>query len=159
MKTIRQNTFETNSSSTHALSLYSSKLGNRDVTFIASDDPVVVNVGGWLPFIINDSITEKIKFVVSYLFNTNQTDKLQEFQDAFNAFSPRKLEIVFNAKYEPCGVDSLDDYFSIFTCEYGHDGVEDFKVYADAIVKNADTMLDFVFTSANGWESESYYDG
>ena len=175
MKTIRQNCFETNSSSTHALILCRT-LSNSgiDTTFIPNaNGEVHINTtyGGncqdndpwsksklllyYAETISDESLYNRIVSVIESTAGVKVTTERTVYDNGKTkldrpAFKPLTEE---EKQY------AIRDKFYKFTCEYGNGSVEGFVEAIESILNNDTNIKNFIFCSKNGIELNAYYDG
>ena len=168
MKTVRANTFETNSSSSHSVSLSTPKQYWRDLTFVPNLEDLVVTVGGSISEEDADPIS-KIRFVIK-LFSLLGYDT-KPFCNAVKEFSGRGIQIEFGQFFESVpkfkGTEDeieeqrdewVDDALYSYRSPYDSDIPKVLK-FAEKMKDDVELALDFVFSSNAGFYCEYYYDG
>lgn len=148
MKQIRQGVFETNSSSTHSITISGSD------RFIYPKFIPIIEFGeyGWEQDIYSD-FTDKISYVITMLATINRIQKLEDFivlkefiwlKEAVNQHCKQELKVKeINDKYNPLGYvdhksnDVLDEFLS--------ENELDFKV----------KVLNFIFNEKYGFETDN----
>jgi hypothetical protein len=104
MKTIRRNNFETNSSSSHSISIAP---GNLDQTIFPDEEGKIVLKGGqfgWGPYEIEDALTKANYCVVAFINDEGYLEMLKEV--IIEHTKCEEVEIVadldYNSKYWSC---------------------------------------------------------
>lgn len=174
MKTIRQHTFETNSSSTHAFTVNSIKDCKPDTTFYSEDGTYNISLSYSNG---ENNPKDKAGFLLHFAKVYGSEDMYDNILRVVGDFS--KLNIVATRRYwdndqrtyvtteeKPEFVkydsdknlyESIGDAFYEFTCEYGHGSAKKFIDDMLNIVKSDENIIKFVFSSKQGFEIESYY--
>ena len=165
MKTIRQNTFETNSSSTHAIS-FSSTLSHPPEFIPVNNGPVIINVE------IKDTETWKNKvamlgFITEFYkespINTKELENILSsytgFSMTFNSDLKKEKRERYIKGYKLSEQEWFSDNLSgYFTGEYGFGSDESFLETLCEILKDEEKIKRFCF-SENLYVIGSYYDG
>lgn len=150
-KQIRQNVYETNSSSTcaYTLSFYSSKQPNHK--------PIIsgpIKVGNWAN--TYEDWTTKLQMLAGYLTITKQP--LDFLISTVEKFSGDKLEFVIDDKLKD---SSLEDYFDSFSYRHDYDygnTVEDIESIMTEVLSSEENILKFLFVNGQ-IDVNEYYDG
>lgn len=177
MKTVRYNTFETNSSSTHAYCISSIDTSNRvDLNIIPSDDGIInlrlASMDG------NTTPQSKISHMLLYantignqemfdrIFSVveNHTgaklivscklwvkDKWVSISDLKEVTNPHMHHDIDGCK------ESVGDIFYSFANEYGHGSVDQFIEDMNDILSSEENLKKFFFSSDQGVSIETYY--
>jgi hypothetical protein len=173
MKTIRPNCFETNSSSTHSLTLHAPTAVGRPVTtFLPNDEGVIEIQLDESPSELESCLTDKLSFLLSYAYASGDQAKFDNVRSVVEKFTgiPVKTVIQKREKTEwvtaevtevPAenSAEDLEDFAGMFTGDYGNGPLEDFVSVAEEIFASDDMILTFVFSNHYGFSSETYYDG
>ncbi len=148
MKTIRHNTYETNSSSTHAYSVQDLNRKNRpDLNIIPGDDGFI-RVG----FTEMTESTPQNKIVVSASVRlNNKWEKVDNLREVTNP------KFNFDTEEED-DWETLNDEWYSFTNEYGHGSINEFCGVMNEIGRTEENLKIFIFSSNQGVHVESYYD-
>lgn len=169
MKTVRQSTFETNSSSTHSISL---KLGKadakytRDVVFAPGQDAIIIHVDEWGPCASENTLNSKLGFIVECLIFLDSPLK-DEFIKQAEAYGGRKIEVSTPEGWSPndwanMSEEEANDAWRDAFCEYEKADWQDFNKFRsnlETLLSDVEKMLDFVFCSAIGFSTYEYFDG
>ena len=148
MKTIRQNTFETNSSSTHAFTIQIDKCGNGpEFKPITDVDSIQINVTNYYSSV--DNWRDRLSLVIAYCKYknygiTNIIEKVEEFLG-------KKLVI----KYE---TEDINRYSFCYFADRWDRSYSCFEECMVTIVNDDKCLLGFVFSEST-ITSEEYYDG
>ena len=159
MKTIRYNTFETNSSSTHAYTL--------NIPVKPSYKPIVES--NKIDINVNHNDCEnwagRIGLLAHYLILSNCESQLKDLTaviEEFAGFTVTFLNPEPDAVKSIIDEDLLSDYISDnfyeYTNDYGHGSVESFMETLDKILSTAGNTIAFIF-SENSYNTETYIDG
>lgn len=173
MKTIRQNTFETNSSSTHAYSVNRLNKANRADTNIIPDENGEVKVN--LSDDSGSSPQSKLSLLLFYAYTVGDQEMFDRIVRVVENFSGARVAAVVNkwsgkSWQKNCPVttvladgsrtdDAMEDTFCSWTNESGHGSTEDFVSTMDEIGADDDTIKVFIFSSRQNINTETYYDG
>lgn len=178
MKTVRQNVFETNSSSTHSVTLCVRSGATPTMKpYSAGDVPVTVKISQWGYDGEDEGWQVKLGMLAAYLKTIGNLDRLEQIRSNLEKFagfpisidqeSLDKLPTVSDQKRTEMDEDGCeseaDDYvrdiFSYFINEYyGHETVGDFRHAIDSVIEDDDTAL--AFLCSTGWfDVQGYYDG
>lgn len=148
MKQIRQGVFETNSSSTHSLTI------SGIDKFIYPKFIPIIEFGeyGWEQEIYSD-FTDKISYVITMLATINRIQKFEDFlvlkefvwlKEAVNQHCGQELRIkAINDKYSPLGY--VDHQSNNVLNEFLSQDELEFKV----------KVLDFIFNEKYGFETDN----
>lgn len=160
---IRSSCFETNSSSTHAYTVYTG--GNLKANFkpIITEAPIVVPSG----LSSCDTWQSKLASLVGYLVLQKREDEIDNIQDIFFRFSGKEptfdLTRIKESINHPKWPLDLEGFFEEFSPrgpygdEYGNTP-EELEKFLNRILLTEESILGFV--CANGWiEENEYYDG
>ena len=161
MKVIRHSLFESNSSSTHSLSL--DLPNNRPkhlVGLLPSEEPYVINYAPWVDLDPENSIDDKLYFMVEVLLLFGEREKLDRYLDYLSRKFGR--EIVYRCTkegkdiepIEEGDVDAINDAFSWFREEE-----EETAEAVKELFKDVESMEDFICSAHSYFYSEHYYDG
>lgn len=175
MKTVRSQVFETNSSSTHAVTLcvsHARKPAMRPYSY--DNEPITIGVRSYNSW-EDEGWTTKMQFLALYLKPLGRLDELEKcrkmvedfagFEINFDQESLDKIKTPTDGTQISDSMSSdledeyLSDYFSYFISEYhGHDSIADFREHVENLLSNDATILAFVCST--GWfDVEGYYDG
>ena len=187
MKTVRQHTFETNSSSTHAYSVDTLNESNRiDLNIIPDENGEIV----LFPSTMDESNTpqSKISHMLAYARAIKDQELFERIVETVNEHTGGKLvvkdrvwrdknyhhdiiEKIEGPKLDLAAIlaadedddafeddrECLRDTFYSYTCEYGHGSLEDFVEVHEAIASSKATLGIFFFSSKQGVNVASYY--
>ena len=173
MKTIRQNTFETNSSSTHAYSV------NRLVKTNRADTNIIPDEAGEVKIHLTDdtgsSPQSKLTLLLFYAYTVGDQEMFDRIVRVVENFSGARVVASIKAWSgkewkQTCPVvtvsadgsrtgDKMSDTFYSWTNESGHGSTEDFVSTMDEIGADDDTIKVFIFSSRQNISTETYYDG
>ncbi len=166
MKTVRSQVFETNSSSTHAVTLCVSHARKPSMKPYSPDNaPITVNISKWNSW-EEESWTAKIQFLALYLKTLGRIQELEKCLKLISDFAGFDVEVnkedlhkIPTESIEADAEELLGDHFSYFLREYyGHDSVEDFREVVEDLLSKDDTILAFICST--GWfDVQGYYDG
>lgn len=173
MKTIRPNCFETNSSSTHSLTLHAPTAVGRPVTtFLPNEEGVIEIRLSQSPSELESCLTDKLSFLLSYAYAAGDQAKFDNVRAVVEKFTGIPVKITLNkCDGKICvtaeitevpaenSADDLEDFAGVFTGDYGNGSLEEFIDVAEKIFKSDDMILTFVFSNHYGFSSETYYDG
>lgn len=177
MKTVRYNTYETNSSSTHAYTVSRVNKNNRpDLNIIPREDGCI--------YVGFDQATEavpqeKIGHLLKYANDIGDQEMFDRVRKVVEEFTGATLKVsgaayvdgkwvknedfrkVTNPKFdfddEDADWDGLTDNWYSYTCEYGHGSVEEFCDVMNEIARTEENLKIFIFSSNQGVHVESYY--
>lgn len=179
MKTVRSQVFETNSSSTHSVSLITSNTGYRDTTIIPDENGIVhigkesVTSGG--------TIHAKARFILDFAEYLNRQDDvkswIKEFTGAreidytseFRSTSwtgtikeilTRNINVDWST-LEDQDADIIQDLGSnwyLGSGEYSDSSPSEELEKAKQIILSKEKTLDFIFKSSNGFDVSEQYD-
>lgn len=160
MKTIRENTFETNSSSTHAYSV-SVPAGGAGYKPIVSG-PVNLKQGNYW-YGDGQSWSSRIQLMYQYLGVTGRLGEFDAISEAISTFIGQPLVVESENKFADIGdyadlKEYVRDEFYKFCNEDYSDGVEGFISSMNAIVGDVNKAVAFAFTEGIVDQHE-YYDG
>ena len=163
MKTTRTNCFETNSSSTHSLTVFSAGANLKPIYNFVGDDAGEVHVKVGNVYDVDSTPIEKLGFLLTYASVTGSQelfDRVVKIAADFSKLTivPDKAEVEGEPLDEDEYEDVLSDDFYKFTNEYGHGSVEDFKSSVDEIIEDDASILAFIF-GAGGFDRTEHYDG
>lgn len=157
---IRTSTFETNSSSTHAYTVWTGKQGKATFRPIITETIKVEPV--WYA---TDDWKTKLSALVAYLYIQNRKDEIANIQDIFLRFTGTEPSFDFSKVQEslddpkyPFELEWLFEEFSPnYDGNYGNEPKELIE-FLDRILLTEEDILAFV--CSNGWiETNEYYDG
>lgn len=160
---IRSGTFETNSSSTHAYTIYTGKTGEATFKPIIKEAPITVSSG----FTTTDEWMPKLSSLVGYLYLQKREDEIAKIQDIFFRFTGTEPSFDFTRIKEsvehPKWPLDLEGFFEGFSPsgpygdEYGNTP-EELEQFFNKILLSEEDILGFVCST--GWiEVNEYYDG
>ena len=148
MKKIRNAVFETNSSSTHSISV--SELNSDElmdnVMFMNGDDNVVVEPGefGWEQEVYNDSAT-KASYMLTYVKNYCG-DKEEEFESMLKDVIKEQIgcdDVIFN--------ESGDQYYKYGYIDHQSSGNNAYHF----VFENKETLRQFIFNKESILETDN----
>jgi hypothetical protein len=178
MKTIRHNTYETNSSSTHAYSVQDLNLKNRpDLNIIPGDDGFI-RVG--FTEMTESTPQNKIGHILNYANSVGDQELFDRVRKVVEEFTGAKLLVsasvrlnnkwervddlreVANPKFnfdteEEDDWETLNDQWYSFANEYGHGSINEFCGVMNEIGRTEENLKIFIFSSNQGVHVESYY--
>lgn len=177
MKTIRYNTYETNSSSTHAYTVNRLNRSNRPDLNIIPDDRgfIRLRLGEMTCATPQDKISHVLKYANS-IGDQDMFDRIRKTVEEFtggkllinsmvwknNNYEEVELREVDNPKFdfddEDSDFDLLDDEWYSYSSEYGHGSIREFCDVMTEICSSEENLKIFIFSSKQGVEIESYYD-
>lgn len=167
-KTIRQNVFETNSSSTHSVTLCIPE--NIKPNYKPYSDTGILDVGVTDGYWYAEAWNAKLTLLGAYLIITNRMNDLEKIEQVisdftgmkviFNKESVEKLHksvIDFNTNYPK--EDYLSDHFYNFLKnQYETIKIEEFTSLVEQILESNEMIIGFV--CSDGWFNVcEYYDG
>lgn len=173
MKTIRTNCFETNSSSTHSITLCGVNLSNNQkptMTFV-KDAEIEIHVGCSDP---DSNVVGKLSFLLAYadtMADQVLFDRLIKVVEDFSGaiIKPYKTEYNREAKtWEKNAyltvrseAGDLEDTFSEFIhSEYAHaDGADIQNTVEKHIIDSDEKLIIFLFSTHSAFDKQEYYDG
>jgi len=185
MKTIRHNTFETNSSSTHALSISMNNITKPTFKPI-SEDTVEIGIYSYG----YETWKDRLSMLITYCIVRDKISKINDILELVSGFVGFPVKTVF--KLEDIYINTTDDsynrkmyqiekdgkFFRLYewtdemiddddfdqfseffgNSGYGEDSAKDLVDKLENIISNQEKLLAFVF-SENPISSEEYYDG
>jgi len=176
MQTVRYNTYETNSSSTHAYTVDSLNRNNRPDLNIIPDDDGFIRIG--FTEMTESTPQDKIGHILNYANSIGDQEMFDRIRKTVEEFTSAKLLIsarvwkdrkyetvedmreVSNPKLDLEDEDSLeslrDEWYS-FACEYSHGGIAEFCEVMNEICRSEENLKIFIFSSKQGVGIESYY--
>ena len=167
MKTIRHNTFETNSSSTHAYTLNVPKKADFKPLFeegIKSIDIQRYSTGvtswqsrlGLLSHYL--VLTDRQKFLKNLIETVEHfIDKSINFIDrSYSVVYPIQSQLAEGDDYAETLLEYLKDEFYSMTNEYGHGSAKAFKDTLEEITSTIGLSLAFIFSNS-AYETETWY--
>jgi hypothetical protein len=176
MQTVRYNTYETNSSSTHAYTVNSLNCSNRPDLNIIPDDDGFIRIG--FTEMTESTPQDKIGHILNYANSIGDQEMFDRIRKTVEEFTSAKLLIsarvwkdrkyetvedmreVSNPKLDLEDEDSLeslrDEWYS-FACEYSHGGIAEFCEVMNEICRSEENLKIFIFSSKQGVGIESYY--
>lgn len=177
MKTVRYNTYETNSSSTHAYTVNAVNKNNRpDLNIIPREDGCI-----YVSFTeASEAVPqEKIGHLLKYANHIGDQEMFDRVRKVVEEFTGATLKVSgsayvdgkwvknedwrvvskpkFDFNDEDADWESISDEWYSYTCEYGHDGAEDFCNVMNEIGRTEENIKIFIFSSNQGFHVESYY--
>lgn len=186
MKTIRTNCFETNSSSTHSLTLHSvNKDAKLTTTFLPDEN------GGITTKIqdcsdLESTIQDRLSFLISWANFTGVQENFDRVVKVVEEFTKMKLTVqrqmlvdvpgkkypervwkevttvdpqnIANSDLDEDEFEELvsDEFYKFYIDEYNKGS---FAADANEIIKDEKLILLFIFSSSGGFSREIYYDG
>lgn len=164
MKTIRERTFESNSSSTHVYTFSGLSKGRCDLTVVPDENNEVhVKFSSWVELDSSVSPLYKAKLLLALAFWDGGQEKFAQVKRVFEEFTGADLicegaENLQEAK--PVGMDYDEDedenefreYFSGHAHEWG-----DVNAYREYL-ESDETIRHFIFCSKNCLDEEITYD-
>jgi len=161
-KQVRQGTYETNSSSTHAYTINTYRKSVKAEYKPIVDGPIVISPDAGE----GDHWTTRVSWLVGYLYLSNRKDEvgivaksLSDFVGESVGFSMDKF-IEHVEKYDT----TVEDYFEIFNDEGEHgergygNNLKELIVFFDGVMESPESIRNFICSS--GWvEVNEYYDG
>jgi hypothetical protein len=177
MKTVRYNTYETNSSSTHAYTVQSVNTKNRPDLNIIPDEDGFIRVGFTEA---TDAVPQdKIGHILNYANSIGDQEMFDRVRRVVEEFTGAKLLVkttmyvnkqwetvedvcvVTNPKFDFNSEDedweTLKDQWYSYTCEYGHGSIHEFCDVMNEIGRTDKNLKIFIFSSKQGVGIESYY--
>jgi hypothetical protein len=178
MKTVRYNTYETNSSSTHAYTVHGVNLKNTpDLNIIPSDDGFI-HVG--FTEITGSTPQDKIGHILNYANSIGDQELFDRVRKVVKKFTGADLIIrasgwlngkremfdnlseVTNPKFDfdsddESAWESLSDTWYSYSNEYGHGSIKSFCAVMNEIGRSEENLKIFIFSSKQGVHVESYY--
>jgi len=159
-KTIRQNVWETNSSSSHAVSLCIREKNIPTMKPYASNAEIIVSLRHDYTY---EDWENKMGLLGAYLVLSEQEDKLSKVEDIISDFAG--INIRFNVSEIPVltkygkGKERIEGEFYLFTkAQYDEVPIDDFITDVEKILASDELILSFVCST--GWLNVSeYYDG
>lgn len=183
MKTIRSNCFETNSSSTHALTIeFPSVFRDVEMKFIIDQEFDLQESD------FTNSSYDKANFFLAYAYVTNNKNLFETVVNLIEQFCGIKVTCYINkwnsvektrdkvvitsesfddlsetitSQSDEKLIEELEeeDTFCYMLGEYGHDNVLDILEIVEPITKDEDKLLKIIFSNQSIFEEHSYYDG
>jgi hypothetical protein len=179
MKTVRYNTYETNSSSTHAYTVRKVDHKNRPDLNIIPDDDGFIRVG--FSEMSESTPQDKIGHILKYANSVGDQEMFDRVRKTVEEFTGAKLlistriwkdgkyetvedmRVVSNPKFnfndedEDEDTESLTDEWYSYTNEYGHGSIGEFCEVMNEIGRTEKNLKIFIFSSKQGVYVESYY--
>ena len=176
MQTVRYNTYETNSSSTHAYTVDSLNRSNRPDLNIIPDDDGFIRIG--FTEMTESTPQDKIGHILNYANSIGDQEMFDRIRKTVEEFTSAKLlistHIWKDRKYETVedmrevfkpkldlededALESLNDEWYSFANEYGHGGINEFCGVMNEIGRTEENLKIFIFSSNQGVHVESYY--
>ena len=173
MKTIRPNCFETNSSSTHSLTLHAPTAVGRPVTtFLPNDEGVIEVRLNTSPYELESCLIDKLSFLLSYAYASGDQVKFDNVRDVVEKFTGLPVKTTIQKREDKGWLTSevtavltestpgdLEDFGGVFTGDYGNGPLKEFVSVAERIFASDDMILTFIFSKHCAFSSETYYDG
>lgn len=177
MKTVRQNVFETNSSSTHAVTLCVSHDRKPSSKPYVEGGFYDFKLSTWGPNGEDESWYSKLQLLGLYLRILGRDDEFRKVLDLVGKFADiiitlneeywnkvevysdtEKVENPWSKQSKSAATWELDSRFDYFTKDEYSDCVEDFRDKVEDILSNDQTIVAFV--CSGGWfDLTTYYDG
>lgn len=180
MKTIRTNCFETNSSSTHSLTVNApDRLDLKPTaTFLPEDNGKINMVIG------NDTdyescLHDKLNFALTFAHSVGDQEGYDRVVNVVESFTNLPLNVT-TRKYdsdkgeyvttpvtsvmdhgddEDAINEEVEDTFGSYTGDYGHGSAEDFIEEGRKVIASDASILAFIFTNHGAFYREAHYDG
>lgn len=176
MKTIRHNCFETNSSSTHAYTIFAPPkvLAPTAKLIPGQDGTITIDI---TDFEGENTITDRIAFILSYAYYTNDKPLFNQVVACVNSFCECKLLVTtriwnpHSKKYDSlvvneenllglCDKDKLrDEFYSFLKTEYEERDFEYIEYEIKRIRSSNEMLKTFIFSNHTAFTKEEFYDG
>lgn len=158
---VRQSTWETNSSSTHAYTLYFPERVSVEFKPIPDGNPIFVS-SGWYT---GTSWRSKAGYVAAYLYIKDRLDDIRKLEELLTNFCGGEVKfdltklVEYVDKYpKDKNVEDMFDSFTLRNYDQYGSSPENLEKTFERILATNDNTLAFI-CSSQGIEINEYYDG
>ena len=188
MKTIRGNCFETNSSSTHSLTVHApSNLDLKPAATFLPDESGKISITIGQDTDYESCLQDKLNFALTFAHTLGDQEGYDRVVRVVESFTNIPLDVKCRrydseaGKYvteqvtsvvkhdlaedadeeerEEAASDEMEDMFGSYTGDYGHGSVSDFIEEGKKVIASDQSILVFIFSNHCGFSRESHYDG